>query len=323
MEGMKPESLVLNEKLTVSMAPHIRSSRSVNKVMLDVIIAMVPAIAGSVYFYGLNALILLLISVISAVVFEAGIQKLLKKEVRIKDLSAVVTGILLAFNLPSNAPWWVAVFGAGFAIIIVKELFGGIGSNFMNPALAARAAMMASWPKIMGTFPNPDGISAATPLALLKSGSGSLPSLTRMFIGDIGGAIGETSALLLLIGAAYLIIRQVIDWKIPAAYIVSTAVALLLFGVEADKLIYHILGGGLILGAFFMATDYSSSPITPVGRIIFGIGCGILTAIIRVKGGMPEGVSYSILIMNVATPLIERWTRPRVFGEVKKNEANR
>ena len=212
----------------------------------------------------------------------------------------------------------MAIFGAGFAIIIVKEFFGGIGSNFMNPALAARAALVASWPGLMSTYINPDGMSTATPLAILKSGSDALPSIQRMLIGDIGGSLGETSAILLLLGAAYLIVRKVIDWKTPIIFIVTTTVLLLAFGVEINSVIYHILGGGLILGAFFMATDYSSSPVTPKGRVIFAIGCGVLTALIRVKGSMPEGVSYAILLMNVATPVIERWTKPRVFGEVKK-----
>lgn len=320
MEGIKTDSVVLDDMLTVSAAPHIRSNESVRRIMLDVIIALVPAMIGSIYFFGLDALKLLLVTTISAVVFEAGIQKLFGKEIRVRDLSAVVTGILLAFNLPATTPWWVAVFGAGFAIIIVKELFGGIGSNFMNPALAARAALVASWPGIMSNYINPDGISSATPLAVLKAGSGSLPSIQRMLIGDIGGVIGETSVILLLMGAAYLIVRKVIDWKIPAVFIATTAIFLMIFGVDASDLIYHILGGGLILGAFFMATDYSSSPVTPKGRIIFALGCGLLTALIRVHGSMPEGVSYSILIMNVAAPVIEKWTKPRVFGEVKKNE---
>lgn len=323
MDDIKSVGLQLDDMLTVSQSPHIRSSRTVKSIMLDVIIALVPAMIGSIYFYGINAIKLILVTVASAVAFEFGIQKLLKRETRIGDLSAVVTGILLAFNLPAQAPWWVAVFGAGFAIIIVKELFGGIGSNFMNPALAARAAMVASWPGIMSTYINPDGMTSATPLAILKSGSGSLPSIQRMLIGDIGGSIGETSAILLLIGAAYLIIKKVIDWKIPAIYMATTAIILVLLGVNTGDLVYHILGGGLILGAFFMATDYSSTPVTPMGRIIFAVGCGLLTALIRVKGGMPEGVSYSILIMNVASPVIEKWTKPRVFGEVRKNESNR
>lgn len=312
----------MDDMLVVSSSPHIRSNESVRKIMLDVIIALIPAIIGSIYFFGMNAIKLLLVSIIASVVFEALAQKMFKKQIRIRDLSAIVTGILLAFNLPANAPWWIAVFGAGFAIIIVKEFFGGIGSNFMNPALAARAALVASWPAIMSSYVNPDGMSAATPLAILKSGEGSLPSIQRMLIGDIGGSLGETSVILLLIGAAYLIIRKVIDWKVPAIYIVTTSLLLLAFGVDINNITYHVLGGGLILGAFFMATDYSSSPVTPVGKIIFAVGCGLLTALIRVKGGMPEGVSYSILIMNVATPVIERWTRPKVFGEVSKNERN-
>ncbi|NLN15017.1 MAG: RnfABCDGE type electron transport complex subunit D [Tissierellia bacterium] len=322
MEGkvMDPKDKVALEKpLTMTLAPHIRSNETTRRIMLDVIIALAPAMIGSVYFYGISALILLLASVASAVVAEYLTQKLFKKEILIGDLSAVVTGILLAFNLPANAPWWIAVFGSVFAIVIVKEFFGGIGSNFMNPALAARAALVASWPSIMATYVNPDGITSATPLALMKDGAGveSLPSIARMFTGDIGGSLGETSAVLLLIGAAYLLIRKVISWEIPVLYIASTCVVLLFFGVSADLLIYHILGGGLILGAFFMATDYSTTPITKKGKIIFAIGCGILTALIRVKGGMPEGVSYSILLMNIMTPIIERFTKPRVFGEVK------
>ena len=321
MEGrsIDPNSgtIVLDDKLLVSQTPHLSSNESVSRIMLDVIIALTPAMIGSIYFFKFNALKLLLVSIISAVAFEAGIQKLFKKDIKVRDLSAVVTGILIAFNLPANAPWWIAVFGAGFAIIIVKEFFGGIGHNFMNPALGARAALVASWPGIMTNYINPDGISSATPLTVLKTGGGSLPSIQRMLIGDIGGVLGETSAILLLIGAVYLIVRKVIDWKIPVIYIASTCVMLAIFGVDANSILYHVLGGGLILGAFFMATDYATTPVTPIGRIIFAVGCGLLTALIRVKGSMPEGVSYSILIMNVFAPLIERWTQPKVFGEVK------
>lgn len=313
------ETVALDGVLTASLAPHIRSNESVRRIMLDVIIALVPAIIGSIYFFKMSAIKLILVSVVSAVFFEAATQKFFKKDILIGDLSAVVTGILLAFNLPANAPWWIAVFGAGFAIIIVKEFFGGIGSNFMNPALAARAALVASWPSIMADYVNPDGISSATPLGILKEGGGAsaLPSIKRMLIGDIGGSLGETVAILLLIGAAYLLIRQVIEWKIPTFYILTTVLVLLALGVKPDLLSYHVLGGGLILGAFFMATDYSSSPVTPKGKIIFAIGAGVLTALIRVKGNMPEGVSYSILLMNVATPVIEKFTKPKVFGEVK------
>lgn len=312
------KSVELNDLLLVSQGPHLRTDKTVNQIMLDVIIAMVPALIGSVYFFGLDALKLILVSVISCVAFEAGAQKFFKKPIRIRDLSAVVTGILLAFNLPANAPWWIAVFGAAFAIIIVKECFGGIGCNFMNPALAARAALVASWPAIMSTYIAPDGITGPTPLALMKKGVETLPSLNKMLIGDIGGSLGETSAVLLLIGALYLLIKGIIDWKIPTLYIISTSIVLLMLGIDSSLIIYHVLGGGLILGAFFMATDYSTSPITPNGKIIFAVGAGILTALIRVKGSMPEGVSYSILLMNVATPVIERITKPKVFGTVKK-----
>jgi len=317
MDPANNDTVVLDDMLIVSLSPHIKSDESVKRTMLDVIIALVPAMIGSVYFFGFDAIRLLLVTVVSALIFEYGIQKLFRKPVRIMDLSAVVTGVLLALNLPAGTPWWVAVFGAAFAIIIVKEFFGGIGQNFMNPALGARAALVASWPGIMTAYTNPDGISAATPLGILKAGEGSLPAIQRMVFGDIGGVIGETSAILLLIGGLYLIIRNVIDWKIPVVYIATTTVVLMLLGVDSSNLIYHVMGGGLILGAFFMATDYASSPVTPKGKIIFALGCGLLTALIRVKGGLPEGVSYSILIMNVATPLIEKLTRPKVFGEVK------
>ena len=317
MDPANNDTVVLDDMLIVSQSPHIRSDESVKRTMLDVIIALVPAMMGSVYFFGFDAIRLLLVTVLAALIFEYGIQKLFKKPVRIMDLSAVVTGVLLALNLPAGTPWWVSVFGAAFAIIIVKEFFGGIGQNFMNPALGARAALVASWPGIMTAYTNPDGISAATPLGILKAGEGNLPAIQRMICGDIGGVIGETSAVLLLIGGLYLIIRNVIDWKIPVIYIATTTAVLMLLGVDSSNLVYHVLGGGLILGAFFMATDYASSPVTPKGKIIFALGCGLLTALIRVKGGLPEGVSYSILIMNVATPLIEKLTRPKVFGEVK------
>lgn len=316
--NLAEEPLALDKHLTMSLAPHVKSNESTRRIMLDVIIALVPAMIGAIYFFGLNAVKLIVISIVSAVFFELAAQKFFKKDVLIGDLSAVVTGLLLAFNLPANAPWWIPVFGAAFAIIIVKEFFGGIGSNFMNPALAARVALVSSWPLIMGTYINPDGITSATPMALIKSGNvADLPSITNMFIGNIGGSLGETSAVLLLIGGAYLLIRKVIDWKIPVIYVGTTAIMLLILGVNPEMLTYHIFGGGLILGAVFMATDYSSSPITPNGKILFGIGAGVLTALMRVKGGMPEGVSYAILLMNVASPVIDKFTKPKVFGRVK------
>lgn len=320
-----------SDMLVVSSSPHLRSDRSTQKIMLDVIIALVPAMIGAVYFFGMNALKLILISVAASVASEFIIQKMFKKDITINDFSAVITGILIAFNLPANAPWWIPVMAGIFGIIVVKQFFGGIGQNFMNPALAARAFLLASWPNIMSTYvlPGADAVSGATPLSLMKYGADAsasatvaeaaqeMPTLMDMFIGNIGGSIGETSALLLLIGGLYLIVRKVINWKTPFVYIATTALMLLALGVETDQLLYHILGGGLILGAFFMITDYSSTPVTPWGQIIVGVGAGILTALIRVKGGFPEGVSYSILLMNVATPLIEKFTGPRIFGRSK------
>lgn len=331
------KKVALENKLLVSSSPHIRSNETVQRIMLDVIIALTPALIGSVYFFGMAALQLTLISIVSCMIFEAIIQKVFNKPVTVNDLSAVVTGILLAFNLPASAPWWLPVIGSAFAIIVVKQLFGGIGCNFMNPALAARAFLLASWPQHMSSFTGtrPDVVSTATPLAIMKYGmeegattleavssasssqGAELPELMDMFIGNMPGAIGEVSALLLIIGGLYLIIRNVIDWKIPVFYIVTTAIMLPLLGVGTELIPYHILSGGLMLGAIFMATDYSTSPVTPKGRIIFAIGAGILTALIRVSGGYPEGVSYSILLMNIAAPLIGRFTKPRVFGEAK------
>lgn len=317
IENTVDDPLVLERRLTMSLAPHVKSSESTRKIMLDVIIALTPAMIGAIYFFGFNAAKLIALSVISAVIFEMGAQKFFKKDILIGDLSAVVTGLLIAFNLPAGVPWWIPVFGSAFAIIIVKEFFGGIGSNFMNPALAARAALVASWPVLMSSYIGPDGVTGATPLTLIKGGSDALPSITNMFIGNIGGSLGETSALLLLIGGLYLVIRKVIDWKTPVVFVATTTIMLLILGINPEMLLYHIFGGGLILGAVFMATDYSSSPVTPKGKIIFAFGAGLLTALIRVKGGMPEGVSYAILLMNVASPVIEKFTKPKVFGRVK------
>lgn len=297
--------------------PYIKDSASTNSVMRDVIIALIPALAGSVYFFGINAAILIAISVIACVAFEFIMQKALKKPVLISDLSAVVTGLLLAMNIPAGAPWWLPIFGAFFAIVIIKESFGGIGKNFINPALGARAILMTSWGEHMATYVGPDMISGATPLEVVKAGQGTLPSIFDMAIGNIGGVLGETSAILLLIGGIYLIIRKVIDWKIPVIYILTTTVSLFIFGNGIDLIPYHILGGGLILGAFFMATDYATIPYTGKGRIIFAIGAGFITAVIRQFGSMPEGVSYAILFMNALTPLIDKYTANKVFGEVK------
>ena len=312
-------------KLIGSSSPHIRSDETTQKLMLDVIIALVPALAASIYYFGFKAMILLLASVISAVVTEYLCERFMNRPITVTDLSAVVTGILLAFNLPAEAPWWIAVVGSAFAIGIVKQVFGGIGFNFLNPALAGRAFLMASWQSHMVSgFINPatDAVASATPLAMIKgTASGQLPSLWDMFIGNIPGVIGETSAILLLIGGIYLIYRGTIKWIIPVFYIGTVAVIALIF--DAGNLPYHILGGGLILGAFFMATDYATSPVTDKGKIIYAVGAGMLTMFIRKLGGYPEGVSYSILLMNILTPMIDKYVRPHVFGVAtggKKNE---
>mgnify|MGYP000990328499 FL=1 len=303
-------------KLIGSSSPHIRGDETTQTLMLDVIIALIPALAASIFYFGFNAAVLILAAVISAVVTEYLCQRFMNRPITITDLSAVVTGILLAFNLPAQAPWWIAVIGSAFAIAIVKQIFGGIGFNFLNPALAGRAFLMASWSSHMtGGMVDPvtDAVSSATPLAIIKgTASGQLPSIWDMFIGNVPGVIGETSSILLLIGGIYLIYRGTIKWIIPVFYIGTVAIIALI--TDASTLPYHILGGGLILGAFFMATDYATSPVTNKGKVIFAVGAGILTMLIRKIGGYPEGVSYSILLMNILTPMIDKYVRPRVFG---------
>lgn len=310
----------------VTSSPHIRSGESTQRIMLDVVIALMPALFAGIYYFGMNVIMITLVAVVSAVATEMVMQKILKRPVTINDLSAVVTGLLLAFNVPSTAPWWMVVIGSIFAIAIVKHCFGGLGHNFMNPALAARAMLLASWPVRMTSSaflaPGADAISTATPLALIKEGmvGQALPSIWNLFIGNVGGCIGETSALALLIGGLYLLYRGVISIRIPAVYIGTVLIlSFILGGFDPYYAIYHIFAGGLFLGAIFMATDYASSPMTAKGQIIMGIGAGILTTLIRFYGAYPEGVSYSILLMNVATPLIDRFTMPRKFGEVKKS----
>lgn len=302
---------------SVALAPHLRTSRTTQKMMIDVIIALTPQLLFSVYKFGMHAALIIALSVISAVCFEALIQKAFHKKVLVGDLSAVVTGILLAFNLPANVPYWIPIVGSAFAIIIAKEFFGGIGSNFVNPALAGRAALMMSWPAIMTSYIGPDGITGATTLQIMKAGEGTLPLLKDVIIGNISGVLGETASICILIGFIYLVIRKVLDYKITLIYVASTMAVLFALGVRGEFLLYHLFGGGLLLGACFMATDFVTAPTTPIGKIIFALGCGILTALIRIRGGMAEGVSYSILIMNTAVPLIDRLTVPKVFGEVK------
>lgn len=313
--------------LTVSSSPHIRSKTNTSKIMLDVIIALIPAGIYSIYLFGLKSLVVILTSVTTCVVSEYVACKVMKKGNSTPDLSAVVTGILLAFTLPPTVPLAVVVVGGVFAIVIVKMLFGGIGYNFANPALAARAFLTASWPLFMTAWinPGPDAVTSATPLAVLRWGarSGQLkPGLLDLFIGNIPGCIGETSALLLLIGGLYLVYRKVIGLEIPLSFIGTVALFTWLFGGEGigtGDFMYHILSGGLFLGAFFMATDYTTSPVSRDGKIILGIGCGLITSIIRLYGGYPEGVCYSILLMNILVPFIDRAAARRRYGGVKSN----
>ncbi len=317
------------QKFVVSSSPHIHQDESVSSVMLDVIIALLPAVIAGTYFFGFRAFLVVLTAVLSCVVFEALYQRFMKKPVTVRDLSAVVTGILIGLNMPPSIPCWMVVIGSAFAIIIVKQLFGGLGKNFVNPALAARCFMLVAWASAMTTFVNPfsgtgvDAVASATPLAVLKGTSeGVLPTIRNAFFGFKAGCIGETSSAMLLIGFVYLLVRRVIDWKIPVTYIGVFAVLTFLFGksqFDAHYTLMHLLTGGLFLGSFFMATDYVTTPTTFAGQFIFGAGCGILTFVIRMFGGYPEGVSFSILLMNLTTPLIERYTIPKKFGEVSKN----
>lgn len=309
-------------KLTLSSSPHIRTKEDVSVVMRDVLIALCPATIAGIFYFRTGAVINILAGVVGAVLAEFLVQKFMKKRVTIRDFSAAVTGLLLAFNVPASLPWWMTFIGAVFAIVIVKQLFGGLGQNFMNPALAARALMLASWPVDMTSWVSPgaDAVSTATPLAIIKGVEGAQPAtMMNLFMGNVGGCIGETSAILLILGGLYLIYRGVITYVIPTYYIGTVAVLTFIFsGFDVSMIGYNIFAGGLMLGAFFMATDYSSSPVSAKGQIIYAIGCGILTSVIRYFGGYPEGVSYSILLMNVATPLIDKYVAPRVFGEVAK-----
>ena len=308
-------------KLIVSSAPHITGKDSSRSIMLDVIIAMVPALIASGVIFGLRAVLLTAVTVAACVVFEYLWNVALKKEQTVGDLSAVVTGMLLAFNMPSTMPYWMAIVGSAFAIIMVKQLFGGIGYNFVNPAITARIILATSFAGSMTNFVHPtqtiDAIANATPLAANAAGAfaeGGAPYL-QMFIGTTGGVLGETSALALLIGFAYLLIKKVISPVIPVTYIATVAVLAVVFG--QDPLV-HVLGGGLLLGAIFMATDYVTSPYTVKGKIVFGLGLGIITMMIRVFGTMAEGVSYAILLMNLFVPYINQLTRQKPLGAPKK-----
>lgn len=309
----------------VSGTPHVRSKESIQSIMRDVIIALVPATAAGIYYFGLRALILIVSAIISAVFFEWLYEKITKKPVTINDLSAVVTGLLLAMNLPASAPVWVAIVGSAFAIIFAKQLFGGLGQNFINPALAGRAFLLASYPTEMTTWVVPNGLAAdaatyATPLAQLKNGALDA-SLKQLVMGQVGGTIGETCAIALIIGGIYLLYKHVISWKIPVIYIATVFILFAVIGRHGMRMpLQEIFAGGVMLGGIFMATDYASSPVTPKGQVIFAVGAGLLTYLIRTFGGYPEGVSYSILIMNCCVPLIERFTEPTIFGALPKTK---
>ena len=309
----------------VSGTPHVRSKESIQSIMRDVIIALVPATAAGIYYFGLRALILIVAAIISAVFFEWLYEKITKKPVTINDLSAVVTGLLLAMNLPASAPVWVAIVGSAFAIIFAKQLFGGLGQNFINPALAGRAFLLASYPTEMTTWVVPNGLAAdaatyATPLAQLKNGALDA-SLKQLVIGQVGGTIGETCAIALIIGGIYLLYKHVISWKIPVIYIATVFILFAVIGRHGMRMpLQEIFAGGVMLGGIFMATDYASSPVTPKGQVIFAVGAGLLTYLIRTFGGYPEGVSYSILIMKCCVPLIERFTEPTIFGALPKTK---
>ena len=314
--------------LIVSYAPHIRTHRTTQKLMLDVIIALMPALIASIIFFGINSLLLVLTSVASCVFFEFIWEKIFKLDVTVGDLSSVVTGILLAFNMPVSAPLWMCVVGGAFAIIIVKMCFGGIGNNFVNPALAARAFLLLSWPVnmtkwtetrfMMNSLTNKiAAVSGATPLGYFKETGDVVFSYTDLFLGNIPGCIGEVSALAILIGFIYLLVRKVITWHVPVIYVGTVFVLAQILGENG---LFYILSGGLMLGAVFMATDYVTSPMSLKGNIIYALCLGILTVVIRKFGSLPEGVSYSILLMNVVTPLIDNVTKNRYYGKAKKSK---
>lgn len=339
----------MERKFFISPSPHITDTDSIPKIMYMVVLSLLPAGAGAVYFFGTRVLWVIATAIVSALLTEYGCQRLMKRPVQIADGSAVITGILLAYNLPPEVPLWIPALGSMVGIGIGKMAFGGLGYNPMNPALIGRAFLMASWPVHMtvfrtipknGTLSGIDAITTATPLNIFSSTREILmhssnytaeqvaeatqaisqlySSYMNLFTGRIGGCIGETSALLLLIGAVLLMYKRIIGWKIPFSYIGTVAILTWIFGgtdglFTGDPL-FHVLSGGLILGAFFMATDMVTSPVTFKGRLLFGTGCGILTTVIRLWGGYPEGVSYSILLMNLTTPLLDRYTKPKVFG---------
>ena len=290
--------------------------------MQEVCLALAPAGIAGIVLFGAHAAALIAASVITCVLSEFFYQKLAKEKTTIGDWSAVVTGLLLAYNLPANAPVWLAVVGGVIAIVLVKQMFGGIGSNFMNPALTARAILFISWSGLMSSYPQTtfavDATSSATPLALIGAGNVQDVNLWNLMIGNCGGVLGETCKLAIIAGGVYMLIRRIIDWRIPVTFI-GTVFLCYLFKDGAEVAVYQIFAGGLMLGAFFMATDYATSPVTGIGKLIMGVGCGILLFVIRAYASYPEGCSFAILFMNVVTPLIDKFTMPKPFGEVKQH----
>lgn len=305
----------MSDLMKVSSNPHIRSKSSTSSIMLAVVIALLPAAGFGIYNFGTGALILILVTVLSTVLTEYIFEKILKKKITIGDYSAVVTGLLLALNLPVSAPWWIGVIGGIFAILVVKMLFGGLGQNFMNPALGARCFLLISFTSIMTNF-ECDAYTGATPLAALKAGESV--NVMDMIVGRTAGTIGETSMIAIVIGACFLILTGVIDLKIPGSYIVSFVIFIVIFGghgLDGSYISAQLAGGGLMLGAFFMATDYVTRPITKNGQYLFGIFLGIMTGIFRLFGPSAEGVSYAIILGNLLVPLIEKVTLPKAFGK--------
>ena len=303
--------------MIVSVNPHIYAKDTTQTIMRDVLIALFPAVIASIVFFGVKALLVEVVCVATAMLCEWAFEKITKKPCTVMDLSAAVTGLILALTLPVDIPIWQAMFGSFVAIIVVKQFFGGIGQNFANPAITARVIMLVAFSGAMTSWAVPafaDATSAATPLAVIAGGEGQLPSLLQMFLGARGGSMGETSCLALLIGGVYLICRKVISWHTPVAFMGTVLVLTALLG---EQPLYQVMAGGLFLGAIFMATDYTTSPPTPKGRLIFGVGCGLITVLIRVWGNFPEGVSFSILLMNILNPYICDWTKTKPFGGVQ------
>ena len=324
-------------ELTISSSPHAHSPVTTQTIMRDVLIALVPALLGSIYFFGFRALLVTLVSAAACVFFEWGFCKIRKLHCKTYDLSAVVTGVLLAFVCPVTIPYWTIILGDFFAIVLVKMLFGGLGKNIVNPALAGRAFLF-SWPVLMsnwvkvgfsnaaGLLSTADAVTAATPMSAMHQGALPEESILDMFLGNIGGCIGETSALLLIIGFIYLLYRKVITARIPLAYIGTVAILAFLFPQGNDRIAWmaaQVFGGGLRLGAIFMATDYVTSPLTKLGQIVYGIGCGVITILIRYFGGYSEGVTYAILCMNACAVLLDKIGRPVKFGAPKKEAAKK